>query len=167
MLKSQAIYLQNAIASGNRDLYAWSFRGIRILTELYREVVTPNVIDSRLVNAFFDKAMLSEINPLPKPLLRQIDDRRRKQAGLWVGGKSLLTTTTLSFSPNEMNRALHVRPSELEIEILLSSINDISVQRRLITNVITVRFETGVLKIRCFKAISFVAAIEEARLAMR
>ncbi|MBC2887465.1 hypothetical protein H7Q97_18975 [Ochrobactrum sp. CM-21-5] len=101
---------------------------------------------------------------MPKTISHQIDDRRHKQGGLWVGGKCLLTATALSFSPNDMNRALHTRPDELDVAIPLENIIEISVQRRLITDAITVRFDTGVLKIRCFRARSFAAAIEAARL---
>ena len=63
-----------------------------------------------------------------------------------------------------MNRALHAQPDELDIEIPLESINEISIQRRLITDMITVRFAEGLLNIRCFKARSFAASIEATRL---
>ncbi|KAB2764306.1 MULTISPECIES: hypothetical protein [Brucella/Ochrobactrum group] len=137
------------------------------MTEHHREVATLNVIDSRLVNVFFDKATLSEANSLPDTTSRLIDGRRRKQGGLWVGGKCQLTATALSFRPNDMNRALHARPDELNVEVPLEDIIGISVERRLITDTITVRLSTGVLKIRCFKAKSFAASIEATRLAMR
>ncbi|MGH6762737.1 MAG: hypothetical protein ACRECW_14245 [Phyllobacterium sp.] len=78
-----------------------------------------------------------------------------------------MTTTTLSFSPNDMNRAMHVDPEEMDITILLSSISEISVQRGLITDIIDIRSAAGDLKIRCFKAKSFAAAIEATRLAVR
>jgi len=137
-----------------------------VVTDFYREDATPNVIDSRLVNAFLDNASLSETDLLPDTISGQIDERRRRQGGLWVGGKCELTAATLSFRPNDMNRALHARPDELSVEIHLEDIVGISVQRRLITDAITVRFATEVLKIRCFRAKSFTVAIEAARLAM-
>ena len=78
-----------------------------------------------------------------------------------------MTTSTLSFSPNDMNRAMHVSPEELEINISLSCIYDISVHRGVVTDIIDVRSVDGNLKIRCFKARSFAAAIEATRLAVR
>lgn len=137
-----------------------------VATDLNREDATPNVIDSRLVNAFFDNARSLETDLLPDTISGQIDERRRKQGGLWVGGKCELTAATLSFRPNDMNRALHAHPDELNVAIQLGDIIEISVQRRLITDAITVLFATGVLKIRCFRAKSFIAAIESARLAV-
>lgn len=103
---------------------------------------------------------------MPDTISGQIDERRHRQGGLWVGGKCELTAATLSFRPNDMNRALHAHPDELRVEIHLNDIVGISIQRRLITDAITVKFANGVLKIRCFRAKSFTAAIEAARLAM-
>ena len=123
-----------------------------------------DLVDSRLANAFFDNANVSGDMPLPKTISRQISASRRKQGGLWVGGKSVLTTSTLSFSPNDMNRAMHADPEEMEINISLSSIEEVSVQRGLITDVIDIRSAAGNLKIRCFRAKSFAAAIEATRL---
>ncbi|WP_435655383.1 hypothetical protein [Brucella pituitosa] len=109
---------------------------------------------------------MSETDLLPDTISGQIDERRHRQGGLWVGGKCELTAATLSFRPNDMNRALHAHPDELRVEIHLNDIVGISIQRRLITDAITVKFANGVLKIRCFRAKSFTAAIEAARLAM-
>jgi hypothetical protein len=148
-------------------LAALAFTIVAIQESLFGEVATTKVIDSRLANAFFDNATLSENNLLSKRISLQIGNRRQKQRGLWVGGKCILTTTALSFSPNDFNRALHAHPDELDIEMPLESIIELSVQRRLITDMITVRFATGDLKIRCFKARSFIAAIEVARQAVR
>ena len=117
----------------------------------------PDIVDSRLANAFFDKANVSEDLiarsgfTLPKIISRQIGLGRRKQGGLWVGGRSVLTISTLSFSPNSMNRGLHVAPEELEINMPLSIIDDLSVHRGVITDIIDVRSVVGGLKIRCFK----------------
>lgn len=88
------------------------------------------------------------------------------QGGLWVGGKAVLTISTLSFSPNGMNRALHASPEELEVRVPLSSITDIHIRRGFITDIIDVHSAIVTLTIRCFKAKSFVVAIEAARRAV-
>jgi len=136
-----------------------------------------DIVDSRLANAFFANARVSvdlagsdqrgDCSPLPKAISRQIDVRRRKQGGLWVGGKAVLTTATLSFAPNSMNQALHAAPEDLEVTISLANIDNIVVHRGLITAVIEIRTGTGILKIKCFKAKAFATAIEAARLAAR
>ncbi len=59
-----------------------------VVTDFYREDATPNVIDSRLVNAFLDNASLSETDLLPDTISGQIDERRRRQGGLWVGASA-------------------------------------------------------------------------------
>jgi len=146
-----------------------------------QEIPSPDVVDSRRANAFFENANVSEEvtalrsgkneragSPLlPTVISRQIESGRRKQGGLWVGGQSVLTASTLGFSPSPMNRALHADPENLEINIALSSISDISVHRGIVTDIIDIRYAAGVLKIRCFKAKSFAAAIEATRLAVR
>ena len=146
-----------------------------------QEIPLTDVVDSRHANAFFKNANVSEemtgllsdkngragFRLFPKIISRQIDIGRGKQGGLWVGGKSVLTTSTLGFNPNTVNQAMHADPEDMEINILLSSISAISVHRGYITDVIDVRHAAGVLKIRCFKAKSFAASIETARLALR
>jgi len=104
---------------------------------------------------------------LSKIISRQIGIGRRRQGGLWVGGKATLTSSMLRFSPNSMNRCLHIDPEELERNIPLSTIGRVSVHRGMITDLIKVRSVVGDLKIKCFKARSFAAAIETARLALR
>ncbi len=125
----------------------------------------PDVVDSRLANAFFDKANVSEDMLLPKVISHQISVGRRKQEGLWVGGKSILTISTLSFLPNSMNKALHADREDLVVNIPLSSIDGISVHRGFVSDIIDIRYAAGNLKIRCFKAKAFAAAIEATRLA--
>lgn len=132
-----------------------------------------DIVDNRLANVFFANASVSEdlagkdhqgsSSLLPKAISRQIDAGRRKQGGLWVGGKAVLTTSTLSFTPNSMNQALHATPENLEISISLANISNVAVHRGLITDVIEIRTDAGILKIKCFKAKAFAAAIEATR----
>lgn len=136
-----------------------------------------DIIDTRLANAFFSNARVSEdltgkdqrgeCSPLPKAISRQIDVGRRKQGGLWVGGKAVLTTSTLSFAPNSMNQAMHAAPEDLEMNISLADINNVMVHRGLITAVIEIRTGAGILKIKCFKAKAFATAIEAVYIAVR
>ncbi|EFE0813749.1 hypothetical protein ACI51W_34400 (plasmid) [Pseudomonas marginalis] len=135
------------------------------------------IVDSRLTNVFFANARVSEDQAgkdqrgnsslLPKAISRQIDAGRRKQGGLWVGGKAVLTTSTLNFAPNSMNQALHATPENLEISISLTNISNVAVHRGLITDVIEIRTDVGILKIKCVKAKAFAAAIEATRIAAR
>ncbi|MBV7484075.1 hypothetical protein [Bordetella sp. BOR01] len=136
-----------------------------------------DIVDNRLANAFFANARVSEdlagngrrgdSSLLPKAISRQIDAGRRKQGGLWVGGKAVLTTSTLSFAPNSMNQALHAAPEDLEISVSLANISNVAVHRGLITDVIEIRTDTGIVKIKCFRAKAFAAAIEATRIAAR
>jgi len=146
---------------------------------------SPDIVDSRLANAFFAEANVggdmaashssktggSGFMLLGRPLSRIISDQislgRHRQGGLWVGGRSVLTSSTLGFSPNAANRALHVEPKELDVEIPLSNITKIEVRRGLITDIIDIGSDRGGLTMRCFKAKSFAAAIETARAALR
>lgn len=89
------------------------------------------------------------------------------RGGLWVGGKAVLTTSTLSFAPNSMNQALHATPENLEISISLTNISNVAVHRGLSTDVIEIRTDVGILKIKCVKAKAFAAAIEATRIAAR
>ena len=130
-----------------------------------------DIVDTRLANAFFDYAKLSDDMAgtdkregiLQKTISRQIDTNRGKQGGLWVGGKATLTTSTLGFAPNSMNQELHAAPEDLEISISLAKISNVAVHRRLITDIIEIRTNAGIFKIRCFKAKAFAAAIDAAR----
>lgn len=136
-----------------------------------------DIVDNRLANVFFANASVSEdlagkdqqedSGLLPKAVSRRIDAGRRKQGGLWVGGKAVLTTSALSFAPNSMNQALHAAPENLEISISLANISNVAVHRGLITDVIEIRTDAGILKIKCFKAKAFAAAIEATRIAAR
>ena len=144
----------------------------------------PDVVESRIANAFFENANVSEdmiaslsgkdersgftfLDSLPKIISRQVGTGRRRQGGLWVGGKSVLTTSTLSFIPNALNQTLHSSPENLEIDILLSGIISTSIRRGIITDIIDIRSDVRDLSIRCFKARSFAAAIDATRLAAR
>jgi hypothetical protein len=135
-----------------------------------REFALSSIVDTRLANAFFANARMAEdlagkdqqgdSSPLPKVISRRIDAGRRKQGGLWVGGKATLTAATLSFAPNSINQALHAAPEDLEISIPLADISNVAVHRGLITDIIEIRTSAGILKFKCFKAKAFAAAIE-------
>jgi hypothetical protein len=135
------------------------------------------VIENRAANAFFPDAHVSSAaigrladsaemsgqwflaRFLPGIFTRQMSALRARQGGLWVGGRVVLTTTSLRFQPNQMNINLHEKPTSLEVEVALSEILDLGLRRGLITNIIDVRSATGLLSIRCFRADSLRAQI--------
>ena len=155
----------------------------------------PAVIDTRLVNALIFNAQPSEKatesaarfaadadeiaspsiasdnGPLsrmfPRILKGELNWLRRRQGGLWVGGKAILTKTDLSFTPNGLNSAFHAFPERLGWTVSLAAVIEVRVRRGVLTNIIEVQSAAGQVSIRCFGAKSFSARIEIARVSIQ
>lgn len=86
---------------------------------------------------------------------------RSAWGGLWVGGRVTLTTRTVSFSANGMNRLMH--SGTLDVSVPLAKVTDVKVLRGLFTNIVAITTLETVLKVRCYGAARFAEAILAAR----
>ena len=86
---------------------------------------------------------------------------RAALGGLWVGGWVKLTTQTVSFSANGLNRVVPSGP--LDVSVPLSKVTDVTVLPGFVTKIVAITTPWYVLKVRCYGAPSFAAAILTAR----
>ena len=84
---------------------------------------------------------------------RAIRKSRNRYGGLWVGGRVTLTPAELGFSPNAVNRFVHV--GDPSFTIPLSAISRIDVERGFFTKIIAVTSTGGVTRFRCYGAARF------------
>ena len=77
--------------------------------------------------------------------------------GVWVGGNAILTGYSLTFQTNSVNKLIHGRRADLVID--LPEIAEVTLQRALASDIITVRTNTAMLQIRCFGADAFASQI--------
>ena len=103
---------------------------------------------------------------LPKILSIELGWFKRRQGGLWVGGKAVLSPSALKFSPNGMNEAIHSNPERLNWTIPINEISGVEVRSGLISDIVDIQCRSGRLSLRCFKATAFAAKIEQARQAV-
>ena len=81
---------------------------------------------------------------------REVQRLLKKHGGLWVGGKVTINASGLTFTPNDMNAALHKG-----LETVHISLTDIrSARRRFgwLTGIVEVEHIEGFFKFRCFGA---------------
>jgi hypothetical protein len=79
-----------------------------------------------------------------------LDQFRRHYGGLWVGGRLTLTSATLEFHPNAVNRVAHA--GTLDIEVDVRRIEAVDVLPGFLTKIIAVRVGDKVVKVRCWGA---------------
>src|SRR3546814_5662248 len=102
-----------------------------------QEFTLSDIVENRLANVFFANASVSEAlagedhqgssSLLPKAICRQIDAGRRRPGGLWVRGRAVLPTSTLSYTPDSMNQSVQATPENMEISIPLAHISTVPV----------------------------------------
>lgn len=85
--------------------------------------------------------------------------------GSWVGGEIELTESTIKFHPNAANRAIH--QTDYDLEIPLRDIRDVKDEPGLITGIIRLLTDRGILKIRVYGAKSFAKRIRDYVVAAR
>ena len=90
-----------------------------------------------------------------------LKDFRAFYGGLWVGGSALLTTTSLSFQPNKLNRAVH--KGDYSFSIPLDEISGVGYERGFFTSIVVVSTQHGSFKLRCYGARRFQKALNDAR----
>lgn len=109
--------------------------------------------------AFFTIAGAGDTGVLGKTLKKF----KEKHGGLWVGGKMLLTPTTIHLNANWMNRI--AQDGTLDIEVPLASIRNVRFEKSLITHIVRLDTDEQCIKFRCFGAKEVAALIKETILA--
>src|SRR5579872_1537812 len=114
------------------------------------------VVASKLANVLIESVELSPVaKAIPfNPLLGWF---KKNYGGLWVGGRATLTNSQLSFEPNTMNRL--VQTGELSVVVPLKQINEVTLEKGFVTNIIVVRTSKSTLRLRCYGANDFMQRI--------
>lgn len=131
------------------------------------EAPEPQIIMTKLANALIKDAgfhmpavaetALSEAGGSVrgnKMVLRRFE---KKWGGLWVGGRVTLTTSTLSFAPNWMNRQVHT--SDLNLAVDLADVRRVEVLPSMGMKIIALTTDDSVVKVRSYGANAFRDAI--------
>jgi hypothetical protein len=125
--------------------------------------VSDQVIAKHNANALIQDAEASLPLPdarLTSAILGEIQEFKQAHGGLWVGGKAILTPSTLEFSPNAVNRA--VNKGTLDIRIPLTEITAVATESGLITKIIAIQVPGATFKVRCYGAEKFAGQIRTA-----
>jgi hypothetical protein len=100
---------------------------------------------------------------VPKIVNREAEWIGKRQGGLWVHGRVVLSKSQLSFTPSSIDTYFHEGPESLNWATPLSEISDVTLRRGLIADIVDVQSLSGPFTIRCFRAKAFIAEIEKAR----
>ncbi|GAA1976458.1 hypothetical protein GCM10009718_10870 [Isoptericola halotolerans] len=85
---------------------------------------------------------------------------RRGYGGLWVGGRVTLTTTTLAFAPNALNRSVHSGPLDAAVE--LAEVTRVTYRWGVLTGIVTAHTDDSALSVRCWNAHGFAGRLRAA-----
>lgn len=123
--------------------------------------MSPAIVAKRAANALVTDAesRLPGLVPGVRRVEATLDRFKSAHGGLWVGGRATLSTESLTFHPNALNRG--VQTGSLDIEIPLPEIVGIEVLPAFGTNVIAIRTPLSAVKIRCFGADAFAKQIAQ------
>jgi hypothetical protein len=123
--------------------------------------MSPGIVAKRAANALITdaEAKLPTLTPRAHQVEATLDRFKSAHRGLWVGGRATLTTESVSFHPNAVNRGIHA--GSLDIEILLPDIVSIEVLPAFVSSVIAIRTPRSAVKIRCFRADAFARQIAQ------
>jgi hypothetical protein len=123
--------------------------------------MSSDIVAKRGANALITDAQvtLPSLTPHLHQLEATLDRFKSAHGGLWVGGRATLTTQSLCFRPNAVNRGIHAGP--LDIEIPLPDIVSIEVLPAFVSSVIAIRTPQSAVKIRCFRADAFASHIAQ------
>ena len=75
---------------------------------------------------------------------------KRKHGGLWVGGTVSVSHGGVSFSPNAVNRAVHVGLEPVEVPA--ADIRSVRYEFGWVTGIVVLGHAQGELRLRCFGA---------------
>jgi hypothetical protein len=123
--------------------------------------MAPGIVASRAANALITDtaARLPPLIPHRQQAEATLGLFNAAYRGLWVGGRATLTTGSVSFHPNAVNRGLH--EGVLDIEIPLPDVVRIEVLPALVSSVIALHTPQSVVRIRCFRADGFARQIAQ------
>lgn len=111
-----------------------------------------HILATKVANALIQDAA-SPLEDSADGIGKAIQRSRNRYGGLWVGGRVTLTPAELGFSPNVVNRLVHVGGPSLTIP--LSAIRRIDVEPGFFTKIIAVTWAGGVTRFRCYGAARF------------
>jgi hypothetical protein len=114
------------------------------------------VLASKIANALIEDAepFISNVRPILS-LFRAV------QGGLWVGGRVTLTSQSVSFAANALNRM--GQSGTLDVSVPLKQVTDVEVLPGLFTDIVAISTPDRVLKVRCYWARRFADAVIAAR----
>jgi hypothetical protein len=112
------------------------------------------VLTTKIANALIEDVNVHVTIPAI-PILRAA------LGGLWVGGWVTLTTRSVSFSPNGLNRFM--QSGALDVSVPLAEVTDVKVLPGFFTKIVAITTPVTVLKVRCYGAARFADAILAAR----
>ena len=115
---------------------------------------------SKIANALIEDARARTPGPLPA-----LSAFRAMWGGLWVGGRVTLTSDSVSFAANTLNRI--AQSGTLDVSVPLKQVTDVEVLPGFFTNIVAISTPDRVLKIRCYWARHFADAVIAAREAVR
>lgn len=123
--------------------------------------MSSGIVAKRGANALITDAAakLPALTPGSHQVDATLDRFKAVHRGLWVGGRATLTTESISFHPNAVNRGIHT--GSLDIEIPLPDIVSVEVLPAFVSSVIAIRTPHSVVKIRCFRADAFARQIAQ------
>jgi len=124
--------------------------------ERHNPVMPDQVLMSKIANALIEdaQARTSDLGPVMSVF-------RAVWGGLWVGGRVTLTSESVSFAANTLNRV--AQSGTLDVSMPLKQVTDVEVLPGFFTNIVAISTPDRVLKIRCYWARHFAAAVIAAR----
>ncbi|RAU97737.1 hypothetical protein DQP58_07125 [Mycobacterium colombiense] len=116
------------------------------------------VLISRVANALI--ADVDVTAPTTSANRRVLNRYRRRNGGLWVGGRLTVTDTDIQFHANALNRS--IQSGQLDIIVGLRSVESVELLPGVLTKIIAIHAGDRVTKIRCFGAAKVAAHIRTA-----
>src|ERR1700691_443347 len=123
--------------------------------------MSSGIVAKRAANALITdaEAKLPPLTPRIRQVEATLDRFKSAHGGLWVGGLAMLTTESICFRANAVNRGIH--EGSLDIAILLPDIIGIEVLPAFMSSAVVIRTPGSVVKIRCFRADSFASQMAQ------
>ena len=96
--------------------------------------MSSGIVAKRVANALITdaEAKLPRVTPRIDQVEAALDRFKSAHGGLWVGGRATLTTESIRFHPNVVNRGIHA--GSLDIEIPLPDIVNVEVLPAFLTS---------------------------------
>jgi hypothetical protein len=114
------------------------------------------VLMSKIANALVEDAQARTTGAGPV-----LSIFRAMWGGLWVGGRVTLTSESVSFAPNTLNRI--AQSGSLDFFVPLTRVADVEVLPGFFTNIVAIATSDRLVKIRCYRARHFADAVIAAR----